>query len=410
MSIWESIKVALEAIRAHKFRSSLTTLGVIIGVATVIAMMGVVGGVNAQVNRELGRIGASTFYVSKMPAIVISGTQWRDYAKRKDLLIEDAEAIKRACPDVSLVGPSLSLWGLRARGGVGQTDPNVSLAGITETYGEINNISIEIGRNLTAGDVDAARRVAIVGPDVAEKLFPNRPALGEQVTIFGGGYTIVGIAERQGEIFGQSQDMYVAVPISTLQRKVGRRHSDFTISVRAVSGERVNSAMDQVRGIMRARRKVPWGEPDDFEILTRDSIMTTWRALTGSVFAAAIGIAAISLLVGGIGIMNIMMVSVKERTKEIGIRKALGASQATVLMQFLIEAMSLSALGGVLGVILSVGGLKLAAHYYPSLPVHISLGPILLSFFFSLGVGLFFGVWPAYRAAHQDPIEALRYE
>jgi len=404
----EYFRMAGTSLAAHKMRSILTTLGIIIGVATVIAMMSIINGVNGIVEGELDRIGANVFFLSKYPAVRIS-FDWRKYRKRPNITRMDAKGIIEKTDKVSLTSPQVYKMGYTVHAGDKSTDPNVSLLGGDEAFLRINGLSLKEGRFFLPQEVLAKRNVCILGTDVVERIFPFRSPIGRNVRVGADQFQVVGILEERGAIFGESQDNLVLVPIGNIVSR-DEDFEDMSIAVQAAPGVSVPKAVDAVRSVMRIRHKLKPNDPDDFEINTRDSIMTSYQNMTGSIFVAAIGIAAISLLVGGIGIMNIMLVSVKERTREIGIRKSLGARRKDIRNQFLVEAVTLSVTGGVLGVLFAVGGLQITTAYYSSLPMKLEMSTIILAVVFSAFVGIFFGVWPARRAAAMDPIECLRYE
>jgi putative ABC transport system permease protein len=404
----ENLRMAGESIRANKLRSVLTTLGIIIGVATVIAMMGIVGGINQIVEKELTRIGANVFYVMRFPAIQIS-FDWRKYRSRPNLAEKDWEGIRERCPSVLDVSPQITQGSMTVSHAGESTNPDVTRIAGDSSYLRVNGLGLDEGRFFTDQEVRRKRSVCVIGRSIAERLFPHRSPLGLRVNVEGRPYRVIGVYEKLGTMFGFDRDNMVVVPVSKVNTKHDR-WANVEIAVMAVKGVPLSVAMDEVRASMRISRSVKPAQEENFEIETRESIMKTYQSMTGSIFAAAVGIALISLLVGGIGIMNIMLVSVRERTREIGVRKALGARRRDILWQFLIEAMTLSVAGGLIGAGLAIGGLKLAVHYTDKLPVNISPNSVIVAFVFSMLVGVFFGVFPARKAAALDPIDSLRYE
>ena len=403
---WESGRMALGSVRANAMRSVLTCLGIVIGVATVIGMLGIVAGINGMVTQELGRLGASSFFLQKFPVMRMGSM--REYRKRPDLTMEDAKAILAACPSVEMVSPEVSFRAQQVRSGNNKTDPDVVLVGVTSSYASIAGVDVEHGRNFTPLEDAGPRNVAIVGQDVVDRVFPYGNPIGRYLRVGSYRLQVVGVLEKRGAIFGESQDNIVAMPLPTVLRRFDPG-DNLAITVKAKPDVPLSKAMSEVRSLMRVRHKLKLTEKDTFEIETKESLVSTWTNLTGAVFAAAVGIAGISLLVGGVGIMNIMLVSVKERTREIGVRKALGARPRDISRQFLIEACVLSFLGGLVGVGLGVGGLQIAA-LTDVLPVAVELPSVGLALGFSVLVGVCFGYFPARRAAKLDPIEALRYE
>ncbi len=412
LALGESVSLAAQAIRANKLRSFLTCLGIIIGVATVISMMSIVKGINNIVEKELGRVGANVFFVKRFPSMQLT-FDWRKFRSRPYLSPPDWHAITERCKTVAEVSPEVQTEGKTVLYEGKTTDPNVRLVGATEPYFRVNGLDLSEGRFFTPQEIQKNRNVCVLGMTVVEKLFPYQSPAGKRVRVEGREYFVVGVVEKLGTLFGFDQDNVIIVPISKVIRrqKRKRRHGpDLSISVQARQGIPISKAMDDVRVALRISRGLKPNEEDDFELETRDSIMRTYQSMTGSIFGAAIGIAFISLLVGGIGIMNIMMVSVRERTREIGIRKAIGARRRDILWQFLVEAMTLSMTGGFLGVALGIGGLELVSIYTDKLPVTITISSIIIAVLFSILVGIFFGVYPARKAASLDPIESLRYE
>lgn len=406
-ALWENARMALSSVRANAMRSLLTCLGIVIGVATVIGMLGIVTGIDVMVTKELGRIGASSFFLQKYPAVRMGSM--REYRKRPNLTVEDARAIVAACPSVELVSPEVAFRAQQARSGNNKTDPDVTLVGVTSAYSSISGIDVDQGRNFTPLEDLGPRNVAILGQDVVDRVFPYGSPLGQFLRVGPYRLQVVGVLEKRGSIFGESQDNLVAVPLPTVLRRFDPG-DNLDIAVKAKPDASIQRAMSEVRSVMRVRHKLKLTDPDTFELETKESLVSAWANLTGAVFAAAVGIAGISLLVGGVGIMNIMLVSVKERTREIGIRKALGARPKDISRQFLIEASVLSLLGGLAGSLLGVGGLKLAALLTDALPVEITVDSVVLALGFSVLVGVCFGYFPARKAAKLDPIEALRYE
>lgn len=407
MEIKESFVIAMKALKTNKMRAVLTTLGIVIGVMTVIGMMTIIRGINATVEKQFEQIGTNTFYIQKYPAMR-AGRMSEKYRNRKDITIEQAMAIKERGRQISRVSPELFKWGERVRYQSEKTNADVVVYGASVDWQVSNGRYIESGRFIKEFDVRSSRKVCLIGLDIKEKLFPFSDPLGKFIKMGPGKFQIIGLLEEKGSIFGQSQDNIIVIPYTTFHRIFGKEWH-ITIAVQAKDPRHLFSAMDEVIGILRVERKVPPGKENDFEIITRDSLSDSWKELTGVVFAASVGIAMISLLVGGIGIMNIMLVSVTERTREIGIRKSIGARKKDILWQFIVEAIVLAGVGGVIGVLFGIGLGGLIGALTP-LPAAVPIWAVFVGLGFSSAVGLFFGIYPASKAAGLDPIIALRHE
>ncbi len=408
MVIGEYFSVAFATIRANKLRSFLTLLGVVIGVMTIIAMQSLVEGLKRNVAEQLQILGNNVFQVQKYPPIQLGGESWRKYRNRKNLTPEEADAIRERATAVRAVCSKAFKGGAVIRFEDKKTLPNVLILGTTPEYLETDAAAVSEGRFITQTDVDRNRTVVVLGMDVVERLFPFRDPVGETVTINGYKFRVIGVLERKGSIFGQSRDNRVIVPLGTFLKIWGRNRS-ISISVQARSAELYQEAQEQVIGILRAVRKVPpWGD-NDFEIFSNETLVQTFDNLTRYVRLAAYIIASISLIVAGVGIMNIMLVSVMERTREIGIRMAVGAKRRHILLQFLIEAILLTEVGGAIGIVLGIAIGELVSLATP-LPATVPVWTLFLGLAFCSLVGLVFGVYPATKAARLNPIEALRYE
>ena len=405
MPFRECVALALGALRANKLRSFLTLLGTIVGVTAVIAIISLIQGMNTYVSNALLSQGANVFTVDKF-GFIISEDEFRDAIKRKDLTVGDAEAVAALSRSAEYVKAEMER-GDDVRRGTTRLR-RIPIKGVHGDYAEVDRSELLEGRHLTQNDMTRRRTVAVLGHEVWEKLFDGRAATGEEVRIGDFKYLVVGVAAKKGSVFGQSQDNYVIVPLSAWQKVYGTRGS-VSISVAAVDEASFEVAQDEARAILRARRGVAPGKNDDFGIVTAEMFMDLYRNFTGAAFIVLVGVAGLSLVVGGIVIMNIMLVSVTERTREIGIRKALGARRRDVLMQFLVEAATLSLTGGAIGVMLGISLALLVAAISP-LPAAVSWVAILLGLGMSTGIGLLFGIYPAARAARLDPIVALRFE
>ncbi len=404
MNVRESVGLALDALRANKLRSFLTLLGVIIGVASVITVMSLVQGLDRYVTGRLSSAGADVFWIDKV-GVEFDLNRIRDRSKRRDLSPADADAVARA-PHVEAAVPERLAAATVRRGS--RALSQVQVQACAPDYMLVNDLPVAQGRPLDAADDRGRATVCVLGAELAEQLFGALDPLGRDIRLGPMSLVAVGVGERKGSSFGSSRDLYVLVPFGTFEKLYGRNAS-VTIRVRSRGQAFFNQAQDESRALLRARRRVPPGDPDDFEIVTPEMYLSLWRNLSGAIFVVIVGVSVISLVVGGIVIMNIMLVSVTERTREIGIRKALGARRRDILGQFLVEATTLSLAGGAVGLALGVLG-SLAIGLASPLPVYVSPLAILLGLVTSTLVGVFFGAWPASRAARQDPIEALRHE
>ncbi len=405
MNIRESAGLALEALRTHVLRTALTLLGVIIGVSSVIVVMSVVQGLDRYVADQVSSAGGDVFTIDRV-GFEFDFTKVRDKLKRAPIDPDVAAIIQSVGVHIeaAVAGESSSKT---IRSGRRQLR-RVSVQGKQPGYMEVEDLPVARGRPLDARDEQSRASVCVLGADLLEDLYPNLDPLGSEIRIGSHRYTVVGIGERKGSSFGQSQDLYVLVPYSTWRKQNGRGGSA-AITVKAKGPEHYAQAQEEARAILRTARGVRPGAPDDFELVTPEMYLGLWRNLSGAISIVIVGVSLISLLVGGIVIMNIMLVSVTERTKEIGIRKALGATRRDILTQFLIEAMTLSALGGAIGLLLGCGVTLLLGALTP-LPAFISPVAVVLGLLSATLVGVFFGAYPAARAARLDPIEALRYE
>jgi putative ABC transport system permease protein len=408
MEIKESVQMALGSLKAHKLRSVLTIVGIIIGVTTVVGMLSLTEGLKKSVEDQVSSLGSNTLIVTKFPAIITSGKQWREYSRRKNLTYEDALAIREVCSSVETVAPDIEIYPGEVIRYRGESTKRVPIWGVTHTYLQVYGYFVKWGRFITPDDVEHRRQVCILGTDIVDRLFLYEDPVGKYVRSGPHRFLVVGVLEEKGSFMGQSRDNMVLIPLTTLQKLAGE-NLEVDIGVLPKRPSAMQAAMDEVITLLRRRRGLTYEQPNDFEILTQDSLMEVFNNITGAAFAVVIGVASISLLVGGIGIMNIMLVTVTERTREIGIRKALGARRRDILWQFLIEATVLSGIGGALGILLGFSLGKLVGAVSP-LPSIVPLWTMFLGLGFSSVVGMFFGIYPATKAARLDPIVALHYE
>ncbi len=403
----EAFRMAVQSLWANKLRSVLTLLGVVIGVASVIAVVTLVNGANTYVATKINSQGANVFTISQQPAFTTSYKEYLKYGKRKVISLEQYYALKDGCTLCLQVGALQSTTGKIVYGAQSSTDTQIR--GYTALMPEMQNLNIVEGRGYTQADEDHGAKVAIIGADIEENLLKFEDPIGKEIRVDGVPYTIIGLGEKQGKTLGQSQDNWVGVPLTSYQKTYGTAKT-VTLYAKAPGGaDGMEAASDQARQIMRGLRHDRPGEEDSFSLETSDALAGLLGQVTGSIGAVAIAIAAISLVVGGVVIMNIMLVSVTERTREIGVRKALGAKRADVLMQFLMESSLLALAGGTVGVALGVGA-AMGVAALVSFPATVAVWSIFAGLVVALSVGVFFGVYPARKAADLDPIVALRSE
>ncbi|BDG09933.1 ABC transporter permease [Anaeromyxobacter paludicola] len=407
----DTLALALGTLRANPLRSLLTLLGIVIGAATVVAMMSLTEGLRLKVTTDLAQLGAASFQVQKFPAVSFGDHDRAKYAKRKDLTREQGEAIRALCPHVAHVsieeyhqGTAERIWTAERA-----TRPNVGVAGVVPDYEYANAVTVAEGRFVSQTDIALGRRVAVVGTDVSDLLFPGESAVGREIRIRGASFEVVGVFERMGSVLGlESRDAIVTIPWPAFEQVLGKANND-NIAIQATSNEDVPRAIDEVVGQLRRLRGLAPDAENDFEIFSNDSIAEVFNNIAAVVTAATFGVCALALLVGGIGIMNIMLVSVAERTREIGVRMALGARRRRILSQFVVESVTLSLLGGLLGVLLGAG-IALGARTLYQVPASVPAWAVLLSLVSASGCGLLFGIYPAARASRLDPVEAMRTE
>jgi putative ABC transport system permease protein len=404
----EILRLALAALNANKLRSSLTILGISVGVFSVIGVMTVIAGLRGQVEENLTVLGSASFQISKYPAISFSDPRER-FRNRRDITYPMADRFKELVGDGVKVCLTIRRGGLRVINGDRKTNPNTVLYGIDENFTSARNYDVADGRNLTAEDVALGRPICVLGDEVAKVVFPNENPLGRLVRIDGQNYTVVGQFAPKGTSFGQSQDNFVATPITRWLAIYGRAGRSIGVNVQAASQTELQASQDRAIGVMRLVRELAPEDGNDFEVFTNDSLIESFNKIADVISIGAFVISAIALLSAGVGVMNIMLVSVTERTKEIGVRKSIGAKQRNILMQFLIEAVTLSLIGGLAGVIVGVLGGSAVAVFMKGALV-MPWGWVATGLLVCGGIGVGFGFYPAWKAARLDPIEALRYE
>jgi len=406
MSFLEGIRIALGAIIANPLRSFLTLLGIIIGTTAIIAVIAVINGLNLYVAENLSNFGPGVYVISKF-GIISNHEDFLEALKRnRDLKAEDARAIEQACDLAERVAVEVHSTQDVRRGR--ETLRQVDIGGIDPAIVDIEPYDVDQGRNIAEDENSRSARVCFVGQDVVETLFGSIDPIGKEVRIRNQDFTVVGTARKKGSVFGMSRDNFVKIPFNTFRKMFGSSRS-VNISIKAAAGVPLEESMDQARVVLRARHHLRYADADDFGIVTSEGVNQLWRNLTATIFAVAVFVVGISLAVGGIVIMNIMLVSVIERTREIGVRKAIGARERDIRLQFLVESVTLSCLGGGVGVTAAFILSWLIRTYSP-LPARFPLWAPLLAFGISVAIGVFFGVHPARKAARLNPIEALRSE
>ncbi len=402
--------VAVQAIKNNKLRTGLTILGVVVGIFSIIVIMTIISMLQSSIDSGLSLLNKNTFQIEKFDRTQRRGPggdqSWRN---RKDITIEQAYRLKEMLTQAEYVGAEQWQFGKVIKFGNKETNPNIQIAGITTDAMKTNNWKVAYGRDIRENDINYSNDVCLIGEDVVDKLFTNVSPVNQEIRVDGYPFRVIGVLERQPQLFGSSRDNYIVMPITKFQSMYGKRNSSINITVMSKSKEDYNEVIEAAIGYMRTIRKVEPGKPNDFSIFSNETLIDQVNNITGGIKIGALVISIIALLAAGVGIMNIMLVSVTERTREIGVRKAVGAKKYNILVQFLSEAIILCLSGGFIGILLGigignfVGGLINAKSAIPYDWVLIGLSLCVF-------VGVIFGTYPAYKASNMDPIEALRYE
>jgi putative ABC transport system permease protein len=413
----DSVIMSLQAIRANKLRSSLTLVGIVLGVASIIAVMTGISVVQGTMEQEMSVLGAQTFQVQKWPAGFATDEERREAMRRPAMTLSDAKAIRDNVASVDIVGSEIWDFGFKAEYRGEETNDNVNICGGTPEYPQNNTHFVGYGRNISQTDVRAARKVVVIGYALAQRLYPFVDPVGRDIRVDGREYKVVGVFDEKKSAFGGGYDNYVLMPVTTFVNTYGMTNRDgfqrsVNITVHAKSPELINDAIEETRQVLRRVRGVRRGEKDNFEYFNSESMIGEFNQMTAGIKVGAFIIGISALLVAGIGIMNIMLVSVTERTKEIGIRKSLGAKPRFILRQFLLEAVVLCNVGGVIGVLVGfgIGNMMVKMGISSSFETVVPVGWAVVGLLFCTAVGVIFGMLPAIKASRLNPIDALRYE
>ncbi|MDB6053664.1 MAG: transporter efflux protein [Verrucomicrobiales bacterium] len=405
----ESCVMAMSAIRAHKLRSILTLLGIMIGVFSIIVVMTAIRVLQSNIEGELSQLGSTAFVIQKRPEFPVDNEAWEKIRRRKDLTYQQGIALQQKATLAASVGMETGVANNEASSKYYRTNPDIGLIGTTPDAFAARNRVIDQGRSFNNNDLESAARVCVIGSSLSKKLFPHGGGVGDKLQFEGISYHVVGVLEAKGSSMNGDGDNFILIPLTTALNHYGSQNRSLDFLVQARDQATYDDTIEQVRGILRKLRKVPPGEGDDFEIASNDSLINQFRTITMAVRLGAGLISSISLLAAGVGIMNIMLVSVTERTKEIGIRRAIGAKKRNIMTQFIVEAIILCEVGGVFGIVLGITAGNVAAFFLKVTPVFpwdwAAVGLLACSV-----VGIAFGTYPAYKAANLDPIESLRYE
>lgn len=410
MNIKEVIVVAIQSVRTNKLRTMLTILGIVVGIFSIIVIMTVITMLQNSIEGGLSMLNKNTFQIQKWPAMQMGGPgSGHRFRNRKDITIEDYYRLSEMLSQAKYIGAEQWQWGKVVKFRNTETNPNINVAGVTSGAVQTNDWRIEYGRSLRETDIQYSNNVCLLGSDVVDKLFPSVNPIGQIVRVDNRPFNVIGVLESQPSLFGGSRNDFVVVPITTFQSMYGKRSRSVNIMVMSNSELDYNETIEAAIGYMRTIRKVGPGQENDFDIFSNESLITQMNDITGGVKIGAMVVSIIALLAAGIGIMNIMLVSVTERTKEIGIRKAVGAKKINILSQFLFEAIFLCLLGGFIGIVLGVGIGNIAGGFLNA-QTAIPYDWVVIGLLLCVTVGIIFGTYPAYKASNLDPIEALRYE
>jgi len=406
----EGMRMAIGAIAAHKLRSALTLLGVLVGVFSIIVVMTAMRVMQNNIEKEISRLGSQTFMVRKWPGIYFGGPEgFEKYWRRKNITLAQGEQLEAKATLPQSVGYETAFWAGQVETRYKKSAPGVQMFGESPGSFGARNWTLKEGRLLLDMDVDGTRDVCVLGYSLATNIFPFGSPVGERLKLNGINYTVVGVLEPQGGALGGNQDNFAVVPVTTGMNRFGRWNRSLNILVQCRSQDLYDETVEQVRGILRVARKVPPGQEDDFEIFSNDSMIEQFKTFTRAVRLGVAFVSSIALLAAGIGIMNIMLVSVTERTREIGIRRAIGAKKRNIMTQFIMEAVVLCEFGGAIGVVLGILGGNATAFFLKLAPV-VPVDWIIIGLLICSVVGIIFGTYPAYKAANLDPIDSLRYE
>ena len=408
MKINQLSQIAIQSIINNKLRTSLTILGVVVGIFSIIVIMTIITMLQNSIEEGLSMLSKNTFQIQKHDFNEGPGHHRSD-RNRKDITIDEAIRLKELLTQAQYVGAEQWQFGKVVKFGNLETNPNISVAGATVDAMRTNDWNVDYGRDLRENDVQYSANICLLGPEIVDKIFPNLNPIGQTVRVDNKPLKVIGVLQKQPAMFGESRDNYIVMPITTWQSTYGKYGRSVNITVTAPEKESYNNVIESAIGHFRKIRKVPVGEPDDFYVFSNESMITQVNDITGPIKIGALAVSLVALIAAGVGIMNIMLVSVTERTKEIGIRKAIGAKKSSILIQFLIEAVILCIVGGFAGIALGIGIGNFTGSFLNA-PMAIPYDWVIIGITMCVIVGLIFGTYPAYKAANLDPIEALRYE